>query len=204
MKLKEAINTFLGEYKATTRQTYGDDLKMLQNYIAGGLNLTDITPTEVIVAIQRYESRETVNSVYTVNKFIRTVRRFFNWCEFMDYVKKSPAKKTKFRPTPNNDVLERTMPEEVYFGLIEHYTERAKYDSTCLRMLALLHFLGTGARRGGAAGLRWKDIDFENREATITEKKQNTRTVFLDEDTVAVLHRWQIRQKAYRGDYVFS
>lgn len=204
MNLQDAIENFLGEYKGATVLTYRQDLHMLLNYIAGGIELTDITITEILVATQRYERRETVTSVYTVNKFIRTVRRFFNWCVYMEYLQQSPARKAKFRPEPNNDVLERTMPEDVYFALIKHFTDRVKYDKPALRMLVLLHFLGTGARRAGAAGLRWRDIDYANREAAITEKGQKTRTVFLDDETIAVLRRWQLQQKATEGDYVFS
>lgn len=204
MNLIDTIELFLGEYKGATVRTYSQDLKMLLQYIAGGVKLEDITVTEVTTAIQRYERRETVTSVYTVNKFIRTVRRFFNWCVYMEFLEQTPARRARFRPQPNNDVLERTMPEEVYFGLIEHFTERVFYDKPALRMLALLHFLGTGARRGGAAGLQWRDIDYPNREATITEKGQKTRTVFLDDETIAVLRRWQLQQRADEGDYVFS
>lgn len=204
MNLAKAVAIFLGEYSGATVLTYRQDLHMLLNYIAGGIDLADITITEVVTAVQRYESRSTVNSVYTVNKFIRTVRRFFNWCREMEYIQISPARRTKFRPEPNNDVLERTMPEDTYFALIDHFTERAKWDKPAMRMLALLHFLGSSSRRGGANGLRWRDIDWDNREALVTEKGNKTRTVFLDEETIIALRRWQIQQNNYKGDYVFS
>jgi site-specific recombinase XerD len=205
MKLRDAVKLFLGEYKPGTRRSYGDDLNIFMQYVAPSLDVKDITMPEVIRAIQLYEQRETVKSVYTVNKHIRTVRRFFNWCVQLELIEKSPARKILKRPEPNNDVLERTMPEDVYFGLINHYTDAAKIDpKRYTRFLALLHFLGTSSRRGGAAGLRWDDIDFATREVLVIEKGEKTRTLFLDDDTINVLRRWQLIQKASQGDYVFS
>lgn len=205
MKLRDAIELFVGEYKPGTQRSYRDDLGMFMQYVAPGLDVKDITTLEVIRAVQLYEQRETVTSPYTVNKHIRTVKRFFNWCIQVELLEKSPAKKVMKRSEPNNDVLERTMPEAVYFGLIDHYTEAARFEpKRYLRFLALLHFLGTSSRRGGASGLRWHDIDFANREAIVTEKGINTRTLFLDDDTMNVLRRWQLIQMASEGDYVFS
>lgn len=205
MKLREAVELFVGEYRGRTAQGYRDDMRMFMQYVAGGLDLTAITMPEVLRAIQQYESRETVKSVYTVNRFIRAIKRFFNWCVEVELLEKSPAKKILKRAEPNNDVLERTMPESVYFGLIDYYTLAAEIDpKRYLRMLALLHFLGTSSRRGGAAGLRWSDIDFSTREVQVTEKGTKTRTVFLDDDARAALQRWKLMQKASQGDYVFS
>jgi integrase len=205
VKLRDAVQLFLGEYKASTARAYGDNLKMFMQYVAGGLDVDKVTVSEAIRAVQLYESRETVKSVYTVNKFIRTVKCFFNWCVSIELIEKSPARKILKRSEPTNDVLERTMPEDVYFSLLKHYTAAAEFDpKRNLRMLALLVFLGTSARRGGAAGLRWSDIDFAEREAMVTEKMDNTRSLFLDDECIAVLRRWQIMQKATEGDYVFS
>lgn len=205
MKLRDAVQLFCGEYKATTARGYSADLNMFMQYVAGGLDLGRITTPEIIRAVQQYEARETVKSVYTVNRFIKTIKRFFNWCVNIELLEKSPAKKVLKRAEPNNDVLERTMPEDVYFGLIDYYTAAANFDpNRNLRMLALLYFLGTSARRGGAAGLRWSDINFAEREALVTEKMANTRSLFLDDECIAVLRRWQIMQKTTQGDYVFS
>lgn len=205
MKLREAVELFVGEYKGRTAQGYRDDMRMFMNYVAGGLDLTAITMPEVLRAVQQYEARETVKSVYTVNRFIRAVKRFFNWCVEMELLEKSPARKILKRAEPNNDVLQRTMPEDVYFGLIDFYTVAANLEpKRYLRILALLHFLGTSARRGGAAGLTWDDIDFTTREVIVTEKGQKTRTLFLDDETRTVLQRWQLVQKASEGNAVFS
>jgi integrase len=205
VKLRDAVELFLGEYKASTARAYGDNLKMFMQYVAGGLDVEKITMPEVIRAVQLYEARETVKSVYTVNKYIRTLKCFFNWCVRVELLEKSPARKILKRAEPNNDVLERTMPEEVYFGLIKYYTAAAELDpKRYLRFLALLYFMGMSARRGGAAGTTWDDINYEIHEVTVTEKGDNTRTLFLDDETSNVLRRWQLVQKASEGNYVFS
>lgn len=205
MKLREAVDLFVGEYRGRTAQGYRDDMRMFMQYVAGGLNLTAITMPEVIRAVQSYEDRPTVKSPRTVNRFIRTVTRFFNWCVEMEELDKSPARKVQKRAEPRNDVLKRTMPEGVYFGLIEYYTAAATFDpKQNLRFLALLYFMGMSARRGGAAGVTWDDISYENREVIVTEKGGKTRVLFLDDDTIAVLRRWQLLQKTTKGNYVFS
>lgn len=204
MIFSEAIELFLGQYKPSTRRTYGDDLKSLTRYIAPGLPLTEIKFAEVERAVQQYEQRSTVNSVYTVNKFIRTTKRFFNWCVQIEELQKSPAALVLFRPEPKNDVLERTMPNQTYEALIDYYTLAAQLNPRNLRFLSLLHFLGSSARRRGCAYLRWSDIDLDKREAVIYDKADVHRVVFISPEAAAVMRRWHLVQKATEGDYVFT
>lgn len=205
MQLSEAIDLFLGQYKTTTRRTYHDDMKAMLRYIAPGLEIETIKFVEVERAIQQYESRDTVSSVYTVNKLIRTIKRFFNWCVDVEIIDKSPAKNVIFRSEPNNDVLQRTMPDNVYNGLLEYYSLAAKLNpKRNMRFLALLHFLGTSARRRGCAYLKWSDINFAKREAMIYDKRDEYRIVFLSDECASVLQRWQLLQKNTEGEFVFT
>lgn len=205
--LSDAVQDFLGRYqrKPLTQRSYADALRWITRYIGSELDITLVTPLDVVRAIQQYEARPSVGSVYTVNKMIRTWQTFFNWCVNMDVLDKSPARSLMKRPEPNNDVLERTMPEHVYFGLLDFYSNAAGVDpKRYLRMLCLLHVLGSSGRRGGVAALQWSDIDFALREATVTEKGEKTRTLLFSRECVQVLREWQLLQKNTGGNYVFS
>ena len=51
----------------------------------------------------------------------------------------------------------------------------------------LLFFADTGCRVGGVAGLRWSDVDLEDRVALVTEKGDKTRAVFFGARTARAL-----------------
>lgn len=205
--LSEAIEDFLQRYQSSpkTQDTYRSILRWIPEYVGGGLPLVAITPLDIERAIANYEARPTVNSVYTVNKMVKNWKTFFRWCVTVEKIQRSPARVLMKRSEPNNDVLERTMPEHVYYGLLDHFTEAVKFDpNKYLRMLCLLHVAGTGARRAGMAGLRWQDINFAKREAWVTEKGEKTRVIYFSQGCIQVLREWQLLQKNENGDYVFS
>ncbi|MEL6309789.1 MAG: tyrosine-type recombinase/integrase [Chloroflexota bacterium] len=205
--LSEAIEDFLRRYQSSpqTQDTYRVILRWIPEYVGGGLALDAITPLDIERAIAAYEARPTVNSVYTVNKLVKNWKTFFNWCVDVEKIQRSPARALMKRSEPNNDVLERTMPEHVYYGLLDHFTEAVKFDAKrFLRMLCLLHVAGTGARRAGIAGLRWQDINFAKKEAWVTEKGEKTRVIYFSVPCIQVLREWQLLQKNEKGDFVFS
>jgi len=208
--LAEAIETFLAQYKPTTRETYRQSLDMLQTYIAPGIPIQQITPFDVLRAVNAYESRDTVSSVHTVNKFIKTVKRFFNWCvKTAQLLTESPAT-VEYRQLPA-DQDPKAMPEQTYQHLVDYWRNLADFTRQfephnhprTLRAYALILFLDTGARRGGCHNLKWHHIDFRVGEAVVTEKGDKPRVVFLSRDVCRVLQEWRIAQ-TNGGNYVFS
>lgn len=198
--LRSAIHLFLGEQKPSTRKSYYYNLRDLHLYLGDARPLSDITTEDIIRFGQHYRNRITVRSPATYNKLVKTLRTFFNWCIKMDLMPPpSPARSIKrLRQVVAID-REKAMPDDVYTKLVEYAKGKA-------RAYALVLFLGdAGGRIGGAAGLRWKDVDFHNRRAIVTEKGQPPRYVFFKEECCFALLRWQQWQRSKgSGEYVFS
>ncbi|EOI46690.1 hypothetical protein UIW_01057 [Enterococcus faecium EnGen0315] len=81
----------------------------------------------------------------------------------------------------------------------------AEYDLTLYRLLAF-----SGLRGGEASALTFDDIDFENKTITVSKTlsqvkggfaisspktKSSNRTISLDDKTIRLLKKWQLRQK---------
>lgn len=199
MNLNTAINLFLGEQIPSTRKSYFYVLKSMVDYLGPARPLNAVTSAALIEYIQAVRARPGVRSVATINKYVKTIRTFFNWC----------IKASLLQPPPPSDGLkrlrqpkaiarEKAMPDHVYEQLLDF----AKWEP---RLHALALFLGdTGCRIGGAAGLRWQQVDFEARSAVLMEKGEKTRPVFFGEECAAALRRWRQQATFDRGDYVFQ
>ncbi len=200
LTLQQSINLFLGEQTANTKKSYLYNLKDLRSYLGDERPLTDITPEDMIRFFQFYRDKPGVQSVQTYNKCVKTVHTFFNWLIKVDLMPPpSPAKAVKRLKQSQKVPRDKAMPEEAYKQLLDY----AKWDA---RSYALVLYLGdTGGRIGGAAGLRWGDIQFAEEVATVTEKGRVERFVFFGNECAIALMRWQQSQRSKRrGEFVFS
>lgn len=199
--LSRAIKLFLGDKTPNTRRSYQYVLKYMEEYthVTGFYTLDEIKPDHLIEMIQIVEERQSVQSVETVNKYIKTIKVFFNWCikcKFID--PPSPAEAVKRRRAPLAVDREKAMPNDQFTKLIT----RVQFD---VRAYALVSFLADSADRiGGAANLQWKDVDLNKRRAVVTEKGQDPRFVFFGEECCAALVRWRTKQGKNEKAYVFS
>lgn len=200
LTLKQSIDLFLGEQIATTRKSYFYNLRDLRSYLGDERPVEDITSEDMIRFSQFYRNKSGVQSPATYNKCVKTVRTFFNWCIKTDLMKPpSPASAIKRLKQRHAVPRDKAMPEEAYKQLLDY----SKWDA---RSYALVLYLGdTGGRIGGAAGLRWGDIQFAEEIATVTEKGNVERFVFFGHECSIALMRWQQQQRSKRrGEYVFS
>lgn len=198
--LSDAINLFLDEQIPTTRKSYHYNLRDLRLYLGDHRPLTDVMPEDMIRFSQHYRNKSGVTSPATYNKCVKTVRTFFNWCIKTSLMPPpSPAAAVKRLRQSARVPRDKAMPEEAYKQLLDY----AKWDA---RAYALVLYLGdTGGRVGGAAGLRWGDIQFAEEIATVTEKGGVERFVFFGHECAIALMRWQQQQRAKRrGEFVFS
>ena len=201
MLLSKAISLFLGEHKATTRKTYAASLTIMQGYIGPARPIADIQPAHVIEFFQNRIYNQNYAPA-TIQKHTKTVKTFFNWCVRVDLLVKSPALAVRGRKLPGNVSREKAMTDAELAAIIE----AVRWDKP--RDFALILFLAdTGCRRGGAAGLQLKDIDWGKLRATVTEKGEKSRPVAFSALCALALQRWLANRQAHykiKGPYVFS
>lgn len=199
LTLERAIDLFLKEHIVTTRTSYRYTLVGMKNYIGAARPLTRVEAGDVIEFMQSIKERPTVKSPATINKHIRTIRTFFNWCIKTGLLTgASPAAGLRRMRQQKAIDRDRAMPEAVYEEVLAYARWTPRYWALCL-------FLGdTGCRIGGAAGLRWSNVDLEARTAVVTEKGEKTRPVFFGSEAAEALRRWKQQHTGELGDYVFQ
>jgi integrase len=196
MKLSEAVAIFLSQKRRTTRRSYESTLKNMVKFV-GDKPLDGITIHHLAEYSNDIESRG-YKSPYTWNKYVKTVRTFFNWCVNQGMIETSPASIMKTRRVQSRVPRDKAMPDKDLGRLLT-------YTQFNIRYHALILFLAdTGCRAGGAAGLRTGDIDFDLREAVVTEKGDKTRNVLFGKATKAALKAWLDERPDDTGPFVFS
>jgi len=199
MELQRAFSLFLGEQIPPPRRSYFYVLKAMQNYIGLTRPLDAVKPDDLIEHMQNIRARPEVKSPATVNKHVKTIRTFFNWCIKTHLMQPpSPADALKRQRQSKFVDRDKAMSDYLYEQLLEYARWTPRYH-------ALVLFLGdTGCRIGGAAGLKWSDIDFDTRTATVTEKGEKSRKVFFGSDCAQALYRWRQQVTFKRGEHVFQ
>lgn len=198
MKLIEAIELFLGEYIETTRDSYKYPLYDMRDHIGPVREIDTIKPELIIEYVQTVRKRPSIKSPATYNKYVKTMRVFFNWCIKMQLIESSPALAVKRQRQNKSIDRVKAMTDAVYLRLLDY----AKWNP---RYYALVLFLGdTGCRCGGAATLQWDDVDFEGQKAFVTEKGKPRRPVFFGDECNKALIRWQLQHTGRDGNYVFQ
>jgi integrase/recombinase XerC len=198
MHLSQAIELFLGEQTASTARSYFYVLRAMQNYVGPARPLAAVDPALLLAYSQVVRERPTITSPVSINKHIKTIRTFFNWCVKTGLIDQSPAAGLRCVRQPQSVPRAKAMPDEHYRQLVDYAQRRPRY-------LALVLFLGdTGCRIGGAAGLRWSEINFAERRAIVTEKGGEPRPVWFGRECAYALSRWRLEHTLRDGDYVFQ
>lgn len=201
-ELRKAIELFLGGYKTTSRTAYNTALKQMQDWVGPARELEDIKPPLLIEYFQVVISARGYAPA-TVTTRVKGLKVFFNWCVNNELLSKSPAFVLKAKQPPRRISRDKAMTDDELKTVLDYL--RLKTNP---RDFALVLFLAdSGCRRGGAAGLRNQDIDFEELTAEVTEKGDTTRKVAFSRKCANAMLRWM----SYRNDhfkitgvYVFS
>lgn len=195
MKLANAVSLFLSRYdNPNTRDAYKTCLTGLLPAL-GHLNVRDVRPSHLVAYVALLNERGFAPA--TRNKHVKSIKTFFNWLVAIDELDKSPAVAVKTRVPPKKITRDKAMTDSELAAILRITWHKP-------RDYALILFLAdTGARAGGAAGLRVKDLDLTNRRATVTEKGHKTRPVVYGEEAAAALRAWLLRRKLH-SEYVFS
>lgn len=138
-------------------------------------------------------------SPFTIQGYVRAIKRFFSWLVENDYLTPSQNIAAKIK----RQSLPRSVPKDIAeddFRALLGAVAQSPYPQ---RDLAILLFLAdTGCRVGGLVALRLADLDLERGRVLVTEKGRKSRFVFLSKNTLSALSGWlQVRQSAL--EFVF-
>lgn len=139
-----------------------------------GLNLSTLKS----IQIQRYYNKLYKNGkkstlIKNINKLLRT---FFNYAVDEGYILKNPCSGKRIVIPGEKDIEDKEV--EVFTN------EEIKALEKCLekhRLKALILLaLGTGLREGELLGLKWSDIDFENKELKVERSIRQLNIINAD------------------------
>lgn len=202
MRLDAAINLFLGEFKQTTAKTYAASLFIMRDWLGPARELSSLKP-EMLVEFfqQRIYAESYAYAAATIQKHTKTVKTFFNWCVRIELITRSPAQVIRGKKLPRAISREKAMRDDELAKILD----AVRYKP---RDYALILFLAdTGARRGGAAGLTAKDINWDKLIATVTEKGEKPRLVAFSPLCAQAIRHWLMYRSAhYRvtGVHIFT
>lgn len=194
MKLSEAVAVFLSQYKPVTRRSYMYNLRDMVNFI-GDKPLESINFVHIAEYSDELDSRN-YKSVYTWNKYIKTMKVFFNFCVSRKWIAESPAGVMRMRRIKQSVPKDKAISDDDVSQLLVYTQFQPKAH-------ALVLFLAdTGCRATGVSNLEVADIDFEKLEAVVTEKGK-TRTVGFGPVCAQALKDWIAKRPPYGKDFVF-
>lgn len=196
MKLTEAVAIFLSQQRPSTQRSYKYVLRDMIKF-TGDKEITQVTRHHIAEYSDELNSRN-YKSNHTWNKYVKTLRTFFNFSVKQGLIDRSPASIMKMRREPTGIPKDKAMPDDDLKQLLTYTQFDARY-------YALILFLAdTGCRARGASQLRVKDIDFGQNEALVTEKGEKTRKVHFGEMCAQALRTWLTQRSSAPDDFVFS
>lgn len=131
--------------------------------------VSNITPLDVrgwLASLDRRDGKDIDLSRNTSGSWFRTLSAILGKAYEWEIIDENPCKRVKSPAKPQSDVqaLQLEDVQKIITKLPEYHDPRA-------RMLILL-LLNTGIREAEAAGLEWRDIDFERSMISITRTSQ--------------------------------
>lgn len=194
MDLQHAVQLFLGEQRPTTRTSYQYVLNNMTQYVGPQRPIERVSTTDLLEYMQGIRSRNLAPA--TDNKYIKTIKTFFNWLVKAGYLQESPAAILRQPRLPAYVTRDKAMPDDKLAIVLDYAQWRP-------RDYALILFLAdTGCRRTGAATLQVKDLMLDQQRAYVTEKGDKTRLVAYGSECSKALRRW-LDIRIDEGPYVF-
>lgn len=136
-------------------------------------------------------------SPWTLNGYIRACRHFFNWLHDEDLLVKNPATRLELPKLPKDH--KQGIPQSDAMKIINKAQQLG-----VPRDYALVLFLAeTMCRVGGVVNLRMSDLDLDRGAATVHEKNNKSRPVYLEQRGVAAMRVWLMVRPDVKDDHVF-
>lgn len=174
ISLLEFVNKYLDYSQIRhSQKTYKEKklaFKMLFNSIDSGINIESITKGMVL---DHFQEQSKSRSGYASNKDRKNLVAAWNWgMEYMEvFPSKNPFKTKKFAEIRHP----RYVPSIDDFWRVYHVAES---DQDSLMLLCYLHL---AARRNEIFNLRWEDLNFSTKTATLYTRKRLDGTLEYDD-----------------------
>ena len=206
--------------KKLSENTYSNYKQFLNLHIfpvIGDIKLPDISPVMLRKLLLDFQNKG--YSHESCIKLYNVLNGVLSMAAMDDSILFNPMTKVK-RPTESKEVLIENESQQAYT------IEETRYILECLDKEPLFWqvyvnlLIDTGIRRGEASGLRWQDIDFQNKTITIknniqytphagvyetTPKNRKARIIDIGEDLAALFR--QLREEQAQlciSQYVFN
>lgn len=173
-----------------TRELYVSFLKLYINPFLGSIPLVKINASHIENFLTGLQERGLAES--TIKRVFSVVNASLNAAATKDLIIKNPCKKVEKPTVSRRDMV--VWEPEYAFEFLEKTKSKSRY------WIAIYLALMTGMRQGEILGLRWSDIDFDNKtlhiQQTVTRKRRikpgaksdsSIRSVALSSDTIKTL-----------------
>lgn len=199
------MDSYKSTVKPTTLATAKCMLKTTLKYF-GGKKIKNISVLVCQNSIQKIRDEyKSASLIYSL------IKRIFKYAFHLDIIPENPMDRVII---PRQKYIEEN--QEEAFGNFYTKTELLEFLENCRESsrspfnVTFFHILGyTGLRKGEAIGLKWKDIDFENKTLRVArtavkvdgkqfcqspKTKKSRRFISIDDYTISVLKAWRVYQ----------
>lgn len=178
MKLGTALEEYLRRISihmsAGSVKAYRSRLRYLRRFSERELENIRLVDIQDLVAAYRKG-----RSNATTRLMVSAVRSFFDWCEAVEYLEHSPAKRLKAPPRDQHvpRALSRSTSEQI-ITICEKALSSGGWRDVRNATL-ILALLLAGLRRAEATSLRWRDIDLGGKVLIVMGKGRKERRIPL-------------------------
>lgn len=183
LTVRQAITSYLAQWQGRDH-SLKRRLDLWADWL-GTTKLDDVTPVLIRTLLDKYEDTRNVNGS-TINRIKASLSAVFTYAMGEGMTSSNPVRKVKSRKQGKHVI--RWLSEDERTRLLASCKE-SKWPKLYLLVLMAL---ATGARRGDLMGLRWSDIDLENRLAYVARTKNgSSRVLSLSLPVVQELKRFE-------------
>lgn len=192
--LAEYMETWLAgrhSIRASTRLSYGDDIRRIPESI-GSLRVSDLTADDIQAMIN-----ELIEAGYSYLSIIGTLRHIKTALDIAVHNKRlavnparAPVLELPAHEQKEIEILSSDQLEAVFAALATY--NNGRYESLCRFLLA------TQLRISEALGLVWDDVDWDEQTVRVhgeLKTSSSRRTIYLDDQTIALLRQQNDRQQ---------
>ncbi|MFD2308091.1 tyrosine-type recombinase/integrase [Enterococcus termitis] len=200
------------QVKASTFDSYKSKIDCHIRPAIGDIYLCELTSTKIESFINKTRETLSINSLHAVFRVLKTALKY---AEKLNFVRRSLYENIQLPKIKKTKITTITRSEHKYL---------AKEASKSSEGLPVLLSLETGMRIGEISGLKWTDIDFENRIISVQRTLQRVstlpsskfRTHIIEEKpksdhsermiplSTALVKRLRKEKRASKSDYVIS